>query len=450
MNVIEVRTTKEMSGAVSMPGDPDYFFLAACMAGIARVNAELEPIISGEEIDRWIRILSPLVSVETGEQTCKIVPQAAEGTSIVTFDNCHIPLRDFIVFALLGSGKSVAIRHISDARINFFARSAADLGCTLDSSRRDEGVLFTLKDTQGYAVPEGEVEWIAIYALLGLAFGLKRAIRFASETNPIGPIRAVLPHFGYEVEVKSSQGGESTDPLERRIRFYKKKKKSEAELTFTISVDFSKPAVETVRLALPGDSLLAGLFISAKSLLQRGVLQINNAPLDAWNLPMLDFVRKMGCKPAIEETLPTSFGAAGNIQLQHFELNTRKVTCTPSAHFIAHVPLLAITSCFVKGQSLLRGLEDARLDSPDPLEELAECIAKFGARYGELPDGLVIDGAGQFDGFDIERPYEPGLAGACAVAGLKCLGASTINDALLIKRWPDLAQRLDAICEYRK
>ena len=66
-----------------------------------------------------------------------------------------------------------------------------------------------------------------------------------------------------------------------------------------------------------------------------------------------------------------------------------------------------------------------------------------------LPDGVVLKGTTQYDGFDVGEALPAPVAGAWTVAALKCMGTSSVNDSEVLKRWPDFADRLTAICELR-
>jgi 5-enolpyruvylshikimate-3-phosphate synthase len=111
---------------------------------------------------------------------------------------------------------------------------------------------------------------------------------------------------------------------------------------------------------------------------------------------------------------------------------------------------MVVICCFARGQSVFRGLEQLRYNDPDGIELILECVRALGGRHGEMPDGIVIDGLKQFDGFDLELELPASLSGACAVAGLKCMGKTTIADTALLERWPEFPSILEGICEYRK
>jgi 3-phosphoshikimate 1-carboxyvinyltransferase len=157
----------------------------------------------------------------------------------------------------------------------------------------------------------------------------------------------------------------------------------------------------------------------------------------------------MGCKPAVQEAVQTSYGASGMVQLQRYTPVGRKCECQPLLNFVNQLPAMVVLSCFAEGQSIVRELEEVRQDATDALVQLCYCITLLGCRHGEMPDGIVIDGARQFDGFDLKIETPAGIAGSWAVAGLKCIGKTTIAADTLLQRWPQFKEMLDSVCEYR-
>ena len=67
-----------------------------------------------------------------------------------------------------------------------------------------------------------------------------------------------------------------------------------------------------------------------------------------------------------------------------------------------------------------------------------------------MPNGIVIEGAKQFDGFDLPGPLPAQVAGAFAVAGLKCIGATSVNDDAINLRWPEFSAMLSSIGDFQE
>jgi 5-enolpyruvylshikimate-3-phosphate synthase len=181
---------------------------------------------------------------------------------------------------------------------------------------------------------------------------------------------------------------------------------------------------------------------------QRGQLFIGNMPVEPWACAILHFLRRMGCTAGIQQEAQTSFGAAGVVSLQKFKLSGHKIDCKPLYLYQRQLPMMVVCAVFAQGQSVFRELEDLRNDIPDPIERLLACVRLLGGRHGEMPDGIVVDGAKQYDGFDANEPYPASVNGTLAIAGLKCTGISAIEESDILRRWPSFATLLDTVCHY--
>jgi 3-phosphoshikimate 1-carboxyvinyltransferase len=109
-----------------------------------------------------------------------------------------------------------------------------------------------------------------------------------------------------------------------------------------------------------------------------------------------------------------------------------------------------VVAAFAQGQSVFRGLEDLRRDEPDGIGQVLSLARAAGIRHGEMPDGIVIDGGRQYDGFDLSDHLPAPLAAAAAAAALHCMGKTTINDESIVRRWPRFSEMLHSLCEFRE
>jgi 5-enolpyruvylshikimate-3-phosphate synthase len=160
-------------------------------------------------------------------------------------------------------------------------------------------------------------------------------------------------------------------------------------------------------------------------------------------------MHKMGCKLSQQKMRQTAFGSAGMVTLSKFDLTGQKTDFIPQHHAAFQLPAMAVLSAFSEGQSLFRRFDDLRLNDPDGIKELEVCLKTMNVKFGDIPDGFVIKGSSEYDGFDLIEPLPSHMAGAFAVAGLRCAGATTINDELLLERWPDFEDLITTLCEFR-
>jgi hypothetical protein len=444
---MEIRPASQIHGTIEMPPSADLFALSGLMALSARAEVRIAPVPDTPLVKEWTEILAPHCTIRREEQTMVLAPAAGEVPASIALP-ADAPYRDFAVFFLLGLGKTVSFRSLSPARIEAWKNLAARFGCVLEAQAQSEGTSLAISSAQAFAVPRDVLSFDDLYALLGLACGLGRQCAVTVDYAFSSVLRHLLPAFGCALAVKSNLN-DKRDTVERRIRLLQKKKKTDESQSFSISADFSKRPESPVAISLPGDEILTALMVVAKSIVQKGNLVIGNVSLEPWNLITLDFIRKMGCRPGLQETGQCTFGATGMLQLQQFTLSNRTTTCKPACHYAPHLAPMAVIAAFGQGQSVFRGLEDLRLDMPDRLEQVLSCVKQLGARFGDMPDGLVIEGSKQFDGFDISESLPAPVSGAFAVAGCKCIGATRVSSEQIERRWPDFLEKLASICEFR-
>jgi hypothetical protein len=447
--VLEVQPAREIKGELTLPPDPDLFFLTCALAVALDREAIIEPLGDAPLWSLWRHTLEPIADCRVEATRCMVKPRSGDGSSFVSLPYRMIPFRDLSVCLLAGAGKTVVLKGASDRRIDAFIQLGRRFDCAIERIECDGDPGVRLSAGASLRTPETISDPNAIHGFLGLAIGMHAAVETTLDFHLSSPLRAVLPAFGVEMTIRGNQPGRENDPLARRIRMMQVRKQGEMKQTFTLQADFARVEGDRAQVSLPGDGLLATLLYAAKSLIPKGACIVAHAPLETWHTSFLSFIRKMGCRYGIQETGDTSFGRVGMVQLQRFAIVGRKAPCTPLYHYFGQLPMMVVLSTFASGQSVFRNLEDLRLDTPDPIEEMLACVRLVGGRHGEMPDGMVIDGARQYDGFDLTDQLDASLSGACAIAGLRCTGTTTIADEAITVRWGDFSRILDAVCEFR-
>jgi len=453
--VLTLERAKSFQGNFELPGNPDLLIIALGVCCALQQPIRIGKVPKSPLTDSWKDVFENVLTIsEVEEGIWDVGPITENPSPFLLFQSEHIPYRDFLLFLFLGMGKTIAFRSVSEKRLQWWQKKAHQFGCTAKIEQFGENKGITFEEAGSCAI-RSDIDENDISALLGLFIGMNEEVSFQTEFSFSHPIRDLAPHLGFEVQVKSAtpQDKES-DPIARRLRFMKsrKKKVSTASLpqAFTISVRFpEKEKPERISLQLPGDDVLGGMLLVAKCLIKKGSLAVGNMPLETWGTQILALFRRMGCKISVQETGKTSFGSVGIAGFQKFAFSGKKVECRPLYQFIRQLPTMIVVAAFAEGQSVFRDLEDLRKDEPDGLDRLVYCIRTLGARYGEMPDGIVMEGAREFDGFDLTEPQVASMSGAFAIAGLRCIGKTTIEDAAIIERWPNFEGIIKELGEFK-
>ena len=102
---------------------------------------------------------------------------------------------------------------------------------------------------------------------------------------------------------------------------------------------------------------------------------------------------------------------------------------TGHERLIAQVPLLAVLATQTEGEFIIRDIDALRRSEEgyDLVAHLLALLRLIGAKVGEYPEGLVIDGGHPLQGASIDSKGDPGTVQAFAVAGLLASGEMEIG-----------------------
>ena len=448
--MLSIQTAKEIRGTVSLPPSGDLFFLAIVMALAARVTARISPLCDIPLVPWWEKALAGHASFSCDSASCTVTP--VEGAaSAITLSYEEISYRDFVVFCLLGMKKTLVIDPLPQKRLDEWIAIASECGCSLGTADQGGARTVFLTGEEYFRIPDTLKSADRMHPLLGLAMGLGQQATMMTDAAFSSPLRHILPTFGYALSVASNLRDNTQNQLVRRMRFLTLGKKSEGPVVYTVSADFSRRRPSgPIDITVPGDDVLCSILIAAKCAVPRGSLIIENTGLESWNTQSLALVKKMGGAVATQVTGSTSFGSIGTVSFQKLGLSGRKVDCSPLFAYTHQLPAMVVMAANAQGQSVFRGLEDLRKDEPDGIEQIVSLARVVGIRHGEMPDGIVIDGGRQYDGFDLSDHLPSPISAAGVAAALHCMGKSTINDESIVRRWPRFSEIVLSLCELRE
>lgn len=443
-----IRPAKEIRGTVALPSNPDFVTLAAVMTLVTRVPARLGPLTPSPLLDSLASTFAPVLDFAWEQDRLTIT--ARDSAADVLLPPEPLYCRDFVVFALLAAGRAVRCAVLSDARIQRWSALATRARCTLEVTSDDAGARISLGTQPDSAPPLVGVTADDLHPILGLALGLRTSVSITVEFAPATPLRHLFTAYGLPFDVRNS-AERATDPIAKRIlRMKGKPLTTGGAQTFAVQTDCSTTTTSgVVDIELPGDEVLGAILLAAKTIVQRGNLIIENMPLEVWSGATAQVLRRMGSNPAIQQSKATTFGQTGMIQLQRFSAAGRRVECLPHYQYELQLPAMMAGAMFAEGESVFRGLTEMRADGPDSVASILTFLRTVNAHHGEMPDGIVVRGATQYDGFDLSEALPAHMAGAWCVTALRSIGESSIEQSGILARWPGFFSVLDSICEYR-
>jgi len=447
-----------MQGKLCLPPSPDLLYMAALAACAAKLRVNISGINNSAVIDDILRSLQSHADINLADSTLSISPKSTdsgEETLLLSIPDSLLPYRTVYLFMGLGMGKTVVSRSTPQRQLADFAAIAHRIGINIESVNVGENTGLRALSFDGGVAESSCPNEDDCAALLAFLLGKREKLTFSiTDYHLSTPLRRLAHALGLSVNARQCISSGEDAEMAKRLRFIRGKQRSpEAQSqSFIVEADFSTITADTddiVNIAIPGDEALAAALITAKALVPKGDFELSNVALDPWASQAASFLKKMGAKINAEEQAKTAFGPAGTVTVQKSERVGRKARCVPLYHYLGQLPCMTIAAAFAEGKSVFRDLEPMRLFDPDGLEQLEQCLRPLGIRHGEMPDGMVIEGAKEFDGFDISEPLPAHIAVAFCVAGVKCMGKTSIADDLVVARWPDFEKMIGEIFEFR-
>lgn len=449
---MRIRPVKSIEGTIVLPPDTDAFVIAAvCALGL---DTPVQVVPAPAECDyttQWMQRFAAHMSIEEQEDESLLCAPRAQADAIWDVPFADMPLGEFTVFVLLGAGRKVQVSSLARHTITSWIDTGAACSVQLHQHEHNHESVLSLRDAAGFRAPQDTLTPDTLLRCMGLAAGLRARVDFISDAGPLTFVRSLLTSFGVSVDVSTENETPDDDPIAQRLRFLKKKS---APLQYRVRMECPrKPSNGETRpatISLPGDRLLCALFLAARAIVPRGFLAVENTLCEPQSIPTVSFVKKCGASVHYHTAHQTSFGTSGSIKMTAATLKGLKFDCMPGSYTHPFVPSMAVIASYIRKKTILKGLTAVRDYAHDPVARWATCLDNIGVHYGLMPEGIVIEGARQYDGFDEHRALPAGMAAGCVIAALRCMGGSDIDAHAILARWPGFFDMLEEVCEFKK
>ncbi len=109
-------------------------------------------------------------------------------------------------------------------------------------------------------------------------------------------------------------------------------------------------------------------------------------------------------------------------------------------------PVCAVLACLSHGTSIINGARRLRFKESDRIVSISEELKKMGGKVKEAEDKLVIEGAGELQGAELDSHNDHRIAMACAVAALRAEGTTLIHGIECVKKsYPNFVENLRSL-----
>lgn len=169
-------------------------------------------------------------------------------------------------------------------------------------------------------------------------------------------------------------------------------------------------------LKIEGDFSSISYFVALAA--AKGRVEISNLNKDSLqgDRRIVDIVRDMGAEVSWGRTLRVERGELQGISVDLGD--------TPDL-----LPTVAVLGALAQGKTEIYNVEHARFKESDRISTCAQEISKFGVKIEERRDGMVIEGAKQLRGAEVNSHRDHRIAMALSVLALCSEGKTRIRDA---------------------
>jgi 3-phosphoshikimate 1-carboxyvinyltransferase len=245
----------------------------------------------------------------------------------------------------------------------------------------------------------------------------------------------MLRAFGAQVIEKRARGGLRSEDREVEVeRRLKQLEGTSGTAEFEIGV-LGGQRLEGQRIGVPGDISAAAFFLVAGTMVPDSELRIEGVGLNPTRKGIVDVLRRMGAKIETEQEGESGGEPFGNLIVRGSELGRIRIGGALIPSLIDELPLLAVAATQVPGEVVIRDAQELRKKETDRIRAVVENLRKMGAKVGEMPDGLVIEGGRPLTGARVDSFGDHRIAMAFTVAGLVAEGETVIQGA----QWADIS-----------
>ena len=415
-----ITAARRLEGETRVPGERDQAALALLLAAVAEGESEVGNLPPGSE-----RLISWLQSagIETRRTNSSVAIRGAGPHALRGIEGL-VDLTD------TGTAALPALALLAGQGIPLLARIPA---AQQDSCTR----LLELLGRMGAA---GRLEAGGVVGF-DRGGGMKGAAH--PETDLEAPVRLALLIAGLygegvtEVREPASSRDRVDEPLERRGAAVSRSRRDGAR---AIAVE-GGGHLRGNRVSVPGELRLALPLVVAASSLKGSKVRIGNLELRSPQRPFLDLLRQIGGDTAVEEG-----DGAADLVVGAARLKGTRVAGSRSERLLDQMEMLAVLATQVEGEFIIRDIASLRQGCFDRVAHLVSALRRIGAKVGEYPEGIVIDGGRPLTGGEVDCRNDSGLAMAFAAAGLIADGEMVLADSGCLKNeFPGFCDLLQAL-----
>ena len=206
------------------------------------------------------------------------------------------------------------------------------------------------------------------------------------------------------------------------------------------------PSLKPLDVTVSGDISSAAFWLVAGAIHPRARIRLANVGVNPSRTGVLDVLRNMGASVTEENPRMEGGEPVADLMVESSELRGVEIGGDMIPIVQDEVPVLALAAALANGTTTIRDAQELRYKESDRLHATATELTKLGAKITELPDGLIIEGAGALQGGDCDSHRDHRLAMTLGIAGLVTQQEVNIADGDVVDiSYPGFWEDLDSL-----
>jgi 3-phosphoshikimate 1-carboxyvinyltransferase len=405
-STVVVRPTRNIAGALRLPGDKSISHRYAMLAAIAEGTTRLENFSTGADCASTLGCLAALgVEVQRDEKAVLIHGRGPKLQPPTTLD-CGNSGSTMRMLSGILAGQEFSSELVGDESLSRrpMARIIAPLElmgakiAATDGGRpplRISGSPLTAID---YNMPVASAQVKSALLFAGLFARGETRVSEPVRTRDHGEL--ALRAFGAEV---SRDGDRATIAGGQKLH--------------------------AIEAEIPGDLSSAAFFLCAAALFPGSRLLISGLLMNPTRARLLDILILMGVGISVAELEDKHGELVGTVEVDGRDLRGATLAGADTAALIDEIPVLAAIAPYTTNGIEVRDAKELRVKESDRIAAIATNLQAMGAEVEEREDGLRIPGGQILHGAEINSFGDHRIAMAFAVAALRARGETTIHHA---------------------
>ena len=405
---IQVRSSAQLCGTITVPGDKSISHRALLLGALAEGTTEVDGFLASEDTRATAACLRAMGVAIEERRLLRI-----HGVGLHGF---HPPQET------LWAGNSG-----TTTRLLMGILAGLPFSCTIDGDhslrrRPMDRVAIPLRNMGADIQGQGERCMLPITIRGGRLHAIDYAPPVAS-----AQVKSAILLAGLAAEGLTSvrEPLQSRDHTERMLRGFGVEVRQHG---LTVSLQGGQ-TLSARAITVPGDISSAAFFLVAGAITPGADITIRGVGLNPTRSGILDVLHAMGARLDITNHRDDGGEPLADLTIRHSRLQGTDISGALIPRLIDELPVLAVAAAFAEGVTTIRNAEELRVKESDRIATVSHFLRQMGTNLQVHDDGMTIHGGRALHGTIVESDGDHRVAMSAAIAAIAAGTTSTITGA---------------------